>query len=126
MKFPSEQHYHQHKDAVMEAIGEDKMTCQEMSLKLDVHYNRIKWVMYRLINEDHLVSYTFNDTTYYHKPKPHPLQSIFGHEIKFTEDQIKSSKVYNEKDAKHNARHNHTQDSFYTSSIVGEGMKIGT
>jgi len=126
LKFQSEQYYHQYKDAVMETIGENKMTCQDMSLKLDVHYNRIKWVMYRLRNEDHLVSYTFNDTTYYHKPKPHPLQSIFGHEIKFTEDQIKSSKVYNEKDAKHNARHNHTQDSFYTSSIVGEGMKIGT
>jgi len=110
----------------MEAIGEDKMTCQEMSLKLDVHYNRIKWVMYRLRNEDHLVSYTYNDTTYYHKPKPHPLQSIFGHEVKFAEDQIKSSKVYNEKDAKHNARHNHTQDSFHNSSIVGEGVKIGT
>jgi len=110
----------------MEAIGEDKMTCQEMSLKLDVHYNRIKWVMYRLRNEDHLVSYTYNDTTYYHKPKPHPLQGIFGHEIKFTEDQIKSSKVYNEKDAKHNARHNHTQDSFHSSSIAGEGVKIGT
>jgi hypothetical protein len=110
----------------MEAIGEDKMTCQEMSLKLDVHYNRIKWVMYRLRNEDHLVSYTYNDTTYYHKPKPHPLQGIFGHEVKFTENQIKSSTVYNEKDAKHNARHNHAQDSFHSSSIIGDGVKIGT
>jgi len=126
LKFQTEQYYHLYKDAVMEAIGEDKMTCQEMSLKLDVHYNRIKWVMYRLRNEDHLVSYTYNDTTYYHKPKPHPLQGIFGHEVKLTEDQIKSSKVYNEKDAKHNARHNHTQDSFYSSSIAGEGVKIGT
>jgi transcription initiation factor IIE alpha subunit len=126
LKFQTEQYYHLYKDAVMETIGEDKMTCQEMSLKLNVHYNRIKWVMYRLRNEDHLVSYTYNDTTYYHKLKPHPLQGIFGHEVKFTEDQIKSSKVYNEKDAKHNARHNHTQDSFYSSSIAGEGVKIGT
>jgi len=126
LKFQSEQYYHQYKDAVMETIGEDKITCQDMALKLNVHYNRIKWVMYRLRNEDHLVSYTFNDTTYYHKPKPHPLQNIFGHEVKFTDDQIKSSQVYSEKDAKHNARHNHTQDSFYSSSIAGEGVKIGT
>ena len=41
----------------MKAIGEDKMTCQDMSLKLNVHYNRIKWVMFRLRNEDHLTSY---------------------------------------------------------------------
>ena len=126
MKFQSEQYYHQYKDAVMETIGEDKITCQEMSLKLDVHYNRIKWVMFRLRNEEHLTSYTHNDITYYHRPKPHPLQELLGHTVNFTEDQIKSSTVYNEKDAKHNARHNHTQDSFYTSSIVGEGMKIGT
>ena len=110
----------------MEAIGENKMTCQDMSLKLDVHYNRIKWVMYRLRNEDHLVSYTFNDITYYHKAKHHPLQSIFGHEVNFTDDQIKSSQVYNEKDAKHNLRFNLDQDSFHGSSIIGEGVKIGT
>ena len=73
----------------MEAIGEDKMTCQEMSLKLNV-------------------------------------QSIFGHEVKSTEDQIKSSQVYNEKDAKHNLRFNPDQDSFHGSSIAGEGVKIGT
>lgn len=110
----------------MEAIGDNKMTCQEMSLKLNVHYNRIKWVMFRLRNEDQLVSYTYNDVTYYHKPKPHLLQSIFGHEVKFTEDQIKGSQVYKEKDAKHNVRHNHTQDSFHSSSIISDGVKIGT
>jgi transcription initiation factor IIE alpha subunit len=125
LKFQTEQYYHQYKDAVMEAIGENKMTCQEMSKKLDVHYNRIKWVMFRLRNEDHLSSYKYNDITYYLKPKPHPLQSIFGHEVKFTEDQIKGSQVYNEKDAKHNARHNHTQDSFYSSSIISDGVNIG-
>jgi hypothetical protein len=126
LKFQSEHYYYQYKDAVMEAIGEDKMTCQDMSLKLNVHYNRIKWVMFRLRNEDHLSSYKYNDITYYLKPKPHPLQSIFGHEVKFTEDQIKGSQVYNEKDAKHNLRFNPDQDSFHGSSIVGEGVKIGT
>lgn len=110
----------------MEAIGDGKMTCQEMSLKLDVHYNRIKWVMFRLRNEEHLASHSVNDVAYYYKPKPHLLQSIFGHTVNFTEDQIKGSTVYNEKDAKHNARHNHTQDSFHSSSIAGEGVKIGT
>ena len=110
----------------MEAIGEDKMTCQEMAVKLNVHYNRIKWVMYRLRNEDYLSSYKYNDITYYLKPKPHPLQSIFGHEVKFTEDQIKGSQIYNDKDAKHNLRFNTDQDSFHSSSIAGEGVKIGT
>jgi len=110
----------------MEAIGEDKMTCQEMSKKLDVHYNRIKWVMFRLRNEDQLSSYKYNDITYYLKPKPHPLQSIFGHKVNFTEDQITGSQVYTEKDTKHNLRFNTDQDSFHSSSIAGEGVKIGT
>ena len=76
MKFQSEQYYFQYKDAVMEAIGEGKMTCQEMSKKLDVHYNRIKWVMFRLRNEGHLASHAHYDVTYYYKPKPHLLQAI--------------------------------------------------
>jgi len=125
LKFQTEQYYHLYKDAVMEAIGEDKMTCQEMSLKLDVHYNRIKWVMFRLRNEEHLSSHKINDVAYYYKPKPPLLQDIFGHKVNFTNDQIKGSQVYNEKDAKHNARHNHTQDSFYSSSIISDGVNIG-
>ena len=110
----------------MEAIGDDKMTCQEMSKKLNVHYNRIKWVMFRLRNEDKLSSYKYHDITYYHKPKPHPLQSIFGHTVNFTEDQIKSSTVYNEKDAKHNLRFNTENESFGHTSLGGDGVKIGT
>ena len=58
----------------MEAIGEDKMTCQEMSKKLDVHYNRIKWVMFRLRNEDHLSSYKYNDCLLYTSPSPRDRQ----------------------------------------------------
>jgi transcription initiation factor IIE alpha subunit len=122
----TESYYYQYKDAVMEAIGEDKMTCQEMSKKLNVHYNRIKWVMFRLRNEDHLTSYTYNDITYYLKPKPHPLQSIFGHTINFTEDQIKGSQIYNEKDAKHNLRFNTDKESFGHTSLGSEEVKIGT
>ena len=110
----------------MEAIGEEKMTCQEMSKKLDVHYNRIKWVMFRLRNEEYLASHKVNDVAYYYKPKPPLLQDIFGHKVNFTEDQIKGSQIYNEKDAKHNLRFNPDQDSFHGSSIVGEGVKIGT
>ena len=110
----------------MDAIGEDKMTCQEMSLKLNVHYNRIKWVMYRLRNEDQLTSHTTNDITYYYKPKPHLLQDIFNHKVNFTDDQIKSSTVYNEKDAKHNLRFNTEQQTFGHTSLGGDGVKIGT
>jgi transcription initiation factor IIE alpha subunit len=110
----------------MDAIGDGKMTCQEMSKKLDVHYNRIKWVMFRLRNEEQLSSHKVNDVSYYYKPKPPLLQDIFGHKVNFTEDQIKGSQIYNEKDAKHNAKHNHTQDSFHSSSIVSDGVKIGT
>ena len=110
----------------MDAIGEDKMTCQEMSKKLDVHYNRIKWVMFRLRNEGQLASHTHYDVTHYYKPKPHLLQDIFGHKVNFTEDQIKSSTVYNEKDAKHNLRFNTEQQSFGHTSLGGEGVKIGT
>ena len=126
MKYEAELHYTQYKDAIMDAIGEGKMNCLEVAKEIDVGYNIVKWVMFRLRNEEHLTSHTQNDVTYYHRPKPHPLQELLGHTVNFTEDQIKSSTVYNEKDAKHNARHNHTQDSFYTSSIVGEGVKIGT
>ena len=125
MKATSQQYYYLYKDAVMEAIGDDKMTCQEMSKKLNVHYHRIKWVMFRLRNEDQLSSYTYHDVTYYHKPKPHPLQNIFGHTVNFTEDQIKGSKVYGANEAKHNLRHNHDLDSFGESAINSDGVKIG-
>ena len=126
MKYEAEQHYYQYKDAIMDAIGDGKMSCLEMANAIDVGYNIVKWVMFRLRNEEHLTSYTHNDITYYHRPKPHLLQTLLGHTINFTEDQIKSSTVYSEKDAKHNARHNHTQDSFHSSSIAGDGVKIGT
>ena len=109
----------------MEAIGDDKMTCQEMSKKLNVHYNRIKWVMFRLRNEDQLSSYKYHDITYYHKPRPHPLQNIFGHTVNFTEDQIKNSTVYNEKDAKHNLRFNTDKESYSESAIASEKVKVG-
>ena len=126
MKFQSEEYYYQYKDAVMEAIGEDKMTCQEMSKKLDVHYNRIKWVMFRLRNEEHLSSHKVNDVAYYYKPKPPLLQDIFGHKVNFTEDQIKGSQIYNEKDAKHNLRFNTENESFGHTTLGGDGVKIGT
>ena len=125
MKYKSEQHYYQYKDAIMNAIGDGKMSCLEMANAINVGYNIVKWVMFRLRNEEHLTSYTHNDITYYHRPRPHLLQTLLGHTVNFTEDQIKSSTVYNEKDAKHNARHNHTQDSFHSSSIVSDGVKIG-
>ena len=109
----------------MDAIGDGKMNCLEVAKKIDVGYNIVKWVMFRLRNEEHLTSYTHNDITYYHRPKPHLLQTLLGHTVNFTDDQIKSSTVYNEKDAKHNARHNHTLDSFHSSSIISDGVNIG-
>lgn len=109
----------------MEAIGDRQMTCLDVAKAIDVGYNIVKWVMFRLRNEEHLTSHIQNDITYYHTPKPHLLQSIFGHTVNFTEDQIKGSQVYGTDQAKHNLRHNHTIDSFGESAINSDGVKVG-
>ena len=48
----------------------------------------------------------------YYIPEPHPLQSIFGHKINFTENQIKSVKSYNADDAKHNLQQKTAQETY--------------
>ena len=55
-------------------------------------------------------------------PKAHPLQDIFGHKVNFTDEQIKSTTKYNEKNAKHNLRFNVVTDSFGESAINSDGV----
>ena len=48
----------------------------------------------------------------YYIPEPHPLQTIFGHKVNFTDDQIKGVISHNADDAKHNLQQRTTQETF--------------
>jgi len=48
----------------------------------------------------------------YYVPQPHPLQTIFGHKVNFTHEQIKGITTHNADTAKHNLQHKTAQETY--------------
>jgi len=120
------------KDAIMNVIEDKQMTSVQITNMLRTNVNQlepyhIKYALMDLVAEGALYNDPRGSKLYlYYKPKRHPLDEIFNHNLNIPQELIKESHIYTEKDTKHNVRHNVTLDSFGSSGIDSEGLGIGT
>jgi hypothetical protein len=115
------------KQQIMELIGDDMKTSVQLAKLIGVERYHLKYALMDLEAEGLLHHEPRGSKLYlYYKPKRHPLDEIFNHNLNIPQELIKESHVYTEKDTKHNLRHNVTLDSFGSSGIDSEGLGIGT
>jgi hypothetical protein len=115
------------KQKIMELIGDDMKTSVQLAKMIGVERYHLKYALMDLEVEGLLHHEPRGSKLYlYYKPKRHPLDEIFNHNLNIPQELIKESHVYTEKDTKHNLRHNVTLDSFGSSGIDSEGLGIGT
>ena len=114
------------KKRIMEEIGDDQKTSVQLANIIGVERYHLKYALMDLEAEGLLRHEPRGSKLYlYYKPKRHPLDEIFNHNINIPDDKILDTHKYTEKDAKHNLRHNVTVDSFGESAIASEGVKVG-
>lgn len=114
------------KERIMEVIGDAQKTSVQLAVVIRVHQYELKYPLMELVAEGKLYNDARGSKLYlYYKPKRHPLDEIFNHNVNIPDDKIKESHIYTEKDTKHNLRHNVTVDSFGESAISSDGVKIG-
>jgi hypothetical protein len=115
------------KQQIMELIGDEKRTSVQLAKMIGVERYHLKYALMDLEAEGLLHHEARGSKLYfYYKPKRHPLDEIFNHNVNIPQELIKESHIYTEKDTKHNVRHNVTLDSFGSSGIDSEGLGIGT
>jgi hypothetical protein len=114
------------KQKIMEFIGDDMKTSVQLAKLIGVERYHLKYALMDLEAEGLLHHEPRGSKLYlYYKPKRHPLDEIFNHNLNIPEDKIIEVHTYTEKDAKHNLRHNVTVDSFGESALASEGVKVG-
>jgi hypothetical protein len=115
------------KQKIMELIGDDRKTSVQLAKMIGVERYHLKYALMDLETEGLLHHEPRGSKLYlYYKPKRHPLDEIFNHNLNIPQELIKESHIYTEKDTKHNLRHNVTLDSFGESALASDGVKIGT
>lgn len=115
------------KQQIMELIGDDKKTSVQLAKVIGVERYHLKYALMDLEAEGLLHHEPRGSKLYfYYKPKRHPLDEIFNHNVNIPQELIRESHIYTEKDTKHNLRHNVILDSFSESALAGDGAKIGT
>ena len=114
------------KKRIMEVIGDDQKTSVQLAVIIRVHQYELKYPLMELVAEGLLYNDARGSKLYlYYKPKRHPLDEIFNHNLNIPQDKILETHKYTEKNAKHNLRHNVTVDSFGESALASEGVKVG-
>jgi len=100
------------KEKILEYLTEPR-TINQIAKHIDSNYPITKNILVEMrdANIIHAVKDHNTRLMQYYVPQPHPLQTIFGHTVNFTPDQIKGVTTYNADDAKHNLQHKTTQES---------------
>jgi hypothetical protein len=113
------------KERIMEIIGGDQKTSVQLAVIIRVHQYELKYPLMELVAEGLLYNDVRGSKLYlYYKPKRHPLDEIFNHNLNIPQNKILETHKYTEKNTKHNLRHNVTVDSFDESALASEGVKI--
>jgi hypothetical protein len=101
------------RDQILECLTEPK-TIQQVVNDLNANYHTIKNMLVTLKMEGYIHAYKDSQDRlmHYYVPQPHPLQTIFGHTVNFTPNQIKGVISHNADDAKHNLQHKTTQETY--------------
>ena len=114
------------KKRIMEEIGDNQKTSVQLAHIIGVERYHLKYALMDLEAEGLLRHESRGSKLYlYYKPKRHPLDEIFNHNLNIPDSKILETHTYTEKDAKHNLRHNVTIDSFSESAIASDGVKVG-
>jgi hypothetical protein len=113
------------KQEIMKIIGDEIKTSVQLAVIIRVHQYELKYPLMELVQEGLLYNDAGKKLYKYYKPKRHPLDEIFNHNLNISQDKILQTHTYTEKDTKHNLRHNVTLDSFSESAIGSEGVKVG-
>ena len=101
------------KEKILAYLTEPR-TINDIAEHIQSNYPITKNILTEMRDVNAIHAYKDNQTRLmnYYIPEPHPLQTIFGHKVNFTEDQIKGVISHNADDAKHNLQQRTTQETF--------------
>jgi hypothetical protein len=101
------------KEKILEYLTEPR-TINQIAKHIDSNYPITKNILVEMRDENviHAVKDHNTRLMQYYVPKPHPLQTIFGHTVNFTPDQIKGITSHNADTAKHNLQQKTTQETY--------------
>ena len=101
------------KEKILAYLTEPR-TINDIAEHIQSNYPITKNILTEMRDVNAIHAYKDNQTRLmnYYIPEPHPLQTIFGHKVNFTDDQIKGVISHNADDAKHNLQQRTTQETF--------------
>lgn len=101
------------KEKILSYLTEPR-TINDIAEHIQSNYPITKNILVEMRDANVIHAYKDNQNRlmHYYVPQPHPLQTIFGHTVNFTDDQIKGVQTYNADDAKHNLQQRTTQETF--------------
>ena len=101
------------KEKILEYLTEPR-TINDIAEHIQSNYPITKNILVEMrdANVIHAVKDHNTRLMQYYVPQPHPLQTIFGHKINFTPEQIKGITTHNADTAKHNLQHKTAQETY--------------
>ena len=103
------------KQEIMKVIGDDVKTSVQLAVIIRVHQYELKYPLMELVAEGLLYNEAGKKLYKYYKPRRHPLDEVFNHNLNIPEDKILETHKYTEKDTKHNLQSKTTQETFGVS-----------
>ena len=101
------------KEKILKYLTEPR-TINEIAEHIQSNYPITKNILVEMRDANMIHAYKNNQSRLmnYYVPQPHPLQTIFKHEVNFTEDQIKSISTHNADTTKHNLQHKTAHETY--------------